>query len=174
MCQLITRFKMREKTKCEGSATFDDLREYASGLICLTGGDEGPLASALTNHGEDAGWNTVQQLISIFGRDNVYIEVQRHHERAEEWRNQAASRIAHSLKLPLLATNGVRYSVAYDREILDLFTAIRNHVELDQAGRLLAVNSQRHLRNAREMTALFRDAPTCGCEYSRTLLASRL
>jgi len=159
LCQLITRFKMREKTKCEGSATFDDLREYASGLICLTGGDEGPLASALTNHGEDAGWNTVQQLISIFGRDNVYIEVQRHHERAEEWRNQAAIRIAHSLKLPLLATNGVRYSVAHDREILDLFTAIRNHVELDQAGRLLAVNSQRHLRNAREMTALFRDAP---------------
>jgi error-prone DNA polymerase len=159
LCQLITRFKMREKTKGEGSATFDDLRTYASGLICLTGGEEGPLASVLTHYGEEAGRNTVQQLVSIFGRDNVYIEVQRHHERAEEWRNQAAIRIAHSLKLPLLATNGVRYAVAYDREILDLFTAIRNHVELDQAGRLLAVNSMRHLRTAREMATLFRDVP---------------
>ena len=159
LCQLITRFKMREKIKCEGSATFDDLRQYAQGLICLTGGEEGPLASAITHYGEEAGRNTVQQLVSIFGRDNVYVEVQRHHEREEEWRNQAAIGIANSLKLPLLATNGVRYAVAYDREILDLFTAIRNHVALDQAGRLLAVNSQRHLRSAREMTALFRDVP---------------
>ena len=35
----------------------------------------------------------------------------------------------------MLATNGVRYATAYDREILDLFTAIRHHTDLDQAGR---------------------------------------
>ena len=56
-------------------------------------------------------------------------------------------RIARSLNLPVIATNGVRYATAYDREIQDLFTAIRHHVELDQAGRLLALNSQRHLRS---------------------------
>ena len=47
LCQLITQFKMRETTKKEGAATFHDLEQYASGLICLTGGDEGPLAAAL-------------------------------------------------------------------------------------------------------------------------------
>ena len=47
----------------------------------------------------------------------------------------------------------------YDREILDLFTAIRYHTELDQVGRLLSVNSQRHLRPAGEMATLFRDVP---------------
>ncbi len=96
--------------------------------------------------GEEAGRETVEQLMRIFGRENVYVELQRHQEREEEWRNQAAIRIARSLKLPVIATNGVRYATAYDREILDLFTAIRHHVELDQAGRLLALNSQRHLR----------------------------
>jgi error-prone DNA polymerase len=85
--------------------------------------------------------------------------LQRHQEREEEWRNQAAIRIAHSFSLPLIATNGVRYAAAYDREIQDLFTAIRHHVDLDQAGRLLAINSRRHLRSARQMTALFRDIP---------------
>jgi len=49
LCQLITQFKMRESTKCDGAATFDDLGQYASGLVCLTGGDEGPLAAALTH-----------------------------------------------------------------------------------------------------------------------------
>jgi error-prone DNA polymerase len=159
LCQLITQFKMREKTKNEGAANFDDLQQYASGLVCLTGGDEGPLASALVRGGEEAGRKTVEQLVRLFGPKNVYVELQRHCEREEEWRNQAAIRIAHSLQLPVLATNGVRHATAYDREIQDLFTAIRRHTELDQAGRLLALNNLRHLRPAREMAALFRDVP---------------
>jgi error-prone DNA polymerase len=172
LCQLITRFKMREKTKLEGAATWDDLEQYASGLVCLTGGDEGPLAAALVDGGEDAGRDTVERLVRIFGRNNVYVEVQRHYEREEEWRNQAAIRIARSLNLPVLATNGVRYATAYDREVLDLFTAVQHHTELDQAGRLLALNSQRHLRRARSMTQLFRDVP---CAVENTVeLSSRL
>jgi error-prone DNA polymerase len=159
LCQLITRFKMRETTKQEGSANFSDLEEYAPGLVCLTGGDEGPLAAALMRGGEEAGREVVERLVRIFGSRNVYVELQRHRERDEEARNQAAIRIAHSLKLPVLATNGVRYAKKYDREIFDLFTAIRNHTELDSAGRLLAVNSQRHLRAAKRMATLFRDVP---------------
>ena len=159
LCQLITQFKMREATKDEGAAALDDLRQYSGGLVCLTGGDEGPLAAALAGGGEAAGRATVEELVRIFGRENVYIELQRHQEREEEWRNQAALRIAHALQLPLLATNGVRYASAYDREILDLFTAIRTHTPLDRAGRLLTLNDRRFLRPAHEMAALFRDLP---------------
>jgi error-prone DNA polymerase len=172
LCRLITEFKMRERAKSEGAATFDDLEQCASGLVCLTGGDEGPLAAALMRGGEEAGREIVERLTRIFGRENVYVELQRHQEREEEWRNQAAIRIARSLKLPVIATNGVRYASVYDREILDLFTAIRHHVELDQAGRLLAQNSQRSLRSAREMVALFRDVP--GAVENTIGLSSRL
>ena len=157
LCRLITRFKMRENTKSEGMATFDDLEQHATGLVCLTGGDEGPLASALTRGGEEAGRKEIEKLMRIFGPKNVYVELQRHYEREEEWRNQAALRIAKALKLPVLATNGVRYATAYDSEILDLFTAIRNHIEFDRAGRLLSINNQRYLRPACEMVSLFRD-----------------
>jgi error-prone DNA polymerase len=159
LCQLITQFKMREKTKDEGQATFEDLEEYSSGLVCLTGGDEGPLAAALVSGGEPAARTLTEELVRIYGRQNVYIELQRHNEREQEWRNQAAIRIARSLQLPLLATNGVRYAAAYDREILDVFTAIRYHTTLEHAGRLLAINPQRHLRSAGEMAELFHDLP---------------
>jgi error-prone DNA polymerase len=172
LCQLITQFKMRETTKKEGAALNDELQQYASGLVCLTGGDEGPLAAALVRGGENAGRKTVEQLIHIFGHENVYIELQRHYEREEEWRNQSAIRIARSLKLPVVATNGVRYATAYDREILDIFTTIRHHTELDHAGRLLALNSQRHLRSAREMAVLFHDIP--GAIENTCDLSSRL
>ena len=172
LCQMITQFKMREKMKCEGAATWDDLQQYSSGLVCLTGGDEGPLAAALVHGGEEAGREVVERLVGIFGRESVYVEVQRHHEREAEWRNQVALQIARSLKLPVLATNGVRYATPYEREVLDLFTAVRHHTDLDHAGRLLALNDQRHLRSAGDMGALFRDVP---CAVENTLeLSSRL
>jgi error-prone DNA polymerase len=172
LCRLITHFKMHETTKGEGAATLHDLEQYSTGLVCLTGGDEGTLASALMSGGEDAGRVVVDRLVRIFGAKNVYVELQRHHEREEEWRNQAALRIAKSLQLPVLATNGVRYATEHDREVLDLFTAIRNHLEIDRAGRLLAINNQRYLRRAQEMLDLFGDIP--GAVERTSELSSRL
>jgi error-prone DNA polymerase len=172
MCQLITQFKMREVNKREGAATLDDLQQYSEGVICLTGGDEGPLAAALMNEGERAGAGIVERLIYIFGRENVYVELQRHQEREEEWRNQAALRIAESLKLPVVATNGVRYANTYEREVLDVFTSIKHHTDLDHAGRLLSINGRRQIRSAQEMTAIFHDIPHA-IETTR-LLSQRL
>jgi error-prone DNA polymerase len=159
LCRLITRLKLNQQSKGEGAATLPDIEEYSTGLVCLTGGAEGPLAAALTKGGEQLGKHTVEQLIRLFGKANVYVELQRHHEREEEWRNQASLRIAESLGVAVLATNGVRYADAYDREVLDLFTAIRHHIDLDHAGRLLSLNSHRHLRSSDEMLALFADIP---------------
>ncbi len=159
LSQMITRFKMREPIKCEGAARLKDLDEFAPGLIALTGGAEGPLAAALNDGGEVAARRAVERMIHAFGPTNVYVELQRHGERAEEARNQAALSIAASLNLPLLATNGVRYARGADREILDVFTSIRNGVGLEQAGRLLELNSQRSLRSARAMQRLFADIP---------------
>src|SRR6202041_1049113 len=106
------------------------------------------------------------------GRGNVYVELQRHFHREEETRNRAAIAIARSLNLPLLATNGVCYAAAKDRELCDAFTAIRNHRTLSTAGRLLARNPERHLKSQQEMQQLFADLPEA---INNTLeLSSRL
>jgi error-prone DNA polymerase len=157
LCRLITRYKLRAGKKTEGAALFSDVEEHHKGLICLTGGEEGPLAAALSHGGTHAARKEVERLASIFGPENVYVELQRHFDREEEWRNRAAIDIARSLHLPLLATNGVSYATAYEREVLDVLTAIRHKTTLDQAGRLLAVNSDRHLRSTQEMVELFYD-----------------
>ena len=170
LCQMITRFKMREAHKCEGSALVADLAEFSGGLLCLTGGEEGPLAAALHTGGEEAGRRCVEQMTEMYGRGNVYVELQRHGDRAEEVRNQAALRIAESLRLPIVATNGVRYATQYEREVLDVFTAIRHGVSLDKAGRLLQTNSQRQVRSARAMRRLFSDLPEA---IENTLLVSQ-
>ena len=48
---------------------------------------------------------------------------------------------------------------AQERELCDVFTAIRNHCTLATAGRLLARNSERHLKSPQEMQHLFADLP---------------
>ncbi len=159
LCRLITRYKLREGQKAEGAATLADIEEFSAGLVCLTGGDEGPLAAALARGGEDAARREVERLAGIFGRGNVYVELQRHFDREQEHRNQAAVRIARTLNLPLLATNGVSYATPCEREVLDVLTSIRHHCTLETAGRLLARNAERYLRPAREMEELFRDLP---------------
>jgi error-prone DNA polymerase len=158
LCRLITKMKLRAK-KDEGAVREEELEEHAHGLICLTGGDNGPLASALARGGIEEAHRSVEQLTRMFGRENVYIELQRHFHREQEARNRAAIEIARALKLPLLATNGANYATPRERELCDVFTAIRNHRTLATAGRLLARNSERYLKSPQQMEALFSDLP---------------
>jgi error-prone DNA polymerase len=99
------------------------------------------------------------RLVNIFGRNGVFIEIQRHRVRGEERLNKAIVEAAWRFHLPLLATNGVLFSSSVERPILDVFTCIRNHTHLDAAGTLLEQNSERYLKTAAQMSELFRDLP---------------
>ena len=158
LCRLITKMKLRAQ-KGEGAVRKEEIEEHAAGLICLTGGEDGPLASALAHGGMKEARHTVECLTGIFGQGNVYVELQRHFHRQQEARNRAAVEIARSLKLPLLASNGVCYATPRERELCDVFTAIRNHKTLATAGRLLARNSERHVKSPQQMRRLFADLP---------------
>jgi error-prone DNA polymerase len=171
LCRLITRMKLRAK-KEQGAVFEDELEEYANGLVCLTGGDDGPLASALARGGSAEGRRCLERLTHIFGHENVYVELQRHFHRDEEFRNRAAIEVSRSLRLPLLATNDVCYATPEQRELCDVFTALRHHETLATAGRLLTRNAERHLKSSEEMQELFSDLPEA---IANTLeLSSRL
>ena len=117
------------------------------------------MAYALERSGMNEGRRVLEQLTCIYGPENVYVELQRHYNRAQEARNQAAIELARSLHLPLLATQGAQYAKAEERQIPDVFTCIRNHRTLDSAGRLLARNSERYLKSPQQMLQLFADLP---------------
>ena len=159
LCRLITTAKLRVGKKAAATVELAELQNHAEGLICLTGDEHGPLAHALTRDGETGGRKLLDQIASTFGRNNVYVELQRHADRFQEARNQAAIGLARELHLPLLATNGVRYATPAERQIADVFTCLKNKRRLDTAGRLLAQNSQRYIRSAEEMAQLFADLP---------------
>ena len=170
LCRLITLMKLRAPKNAEPgevAATPAELAEYAEGLICLTGAEDGPLAHALHSSEArgtpgaaiDEAARIAQWLMEIFGKRNIYAELGRHFNRRQEARNHAVIEVARRLKLPLLATGGVSHASPDRRELLDVLTCIRNHVRLDTAGRLLQVNSERYLKPAGVMSKLFGDLP---------------
>src|SRR5258705_9017636 len=164
LCELLTQAHLRsEKGKC--AVQWNELSQFAKGLVALFGlGSTGcqpvtsgslPDVASPSQSAEDR----VQFLIDKFGRENVFVEIQRHFIRGEDRINRELIDVARANRLPLLATNGVKYAKPYGREVLDVFTCIREHTHLDAAGKLLTQNAERYLKSDRQMRAIFADLP---------------
>ena len=151
LCRLLTRMKL-DVPKGEGILTLEDLEGYTTGLVALAG------RAALMGHRYGVG-GLLDRLIGVFGRSQVYVELQRHLLRDEALDNQALIALADAYHVPLVATNGVRFAVAEDRPLYDVQTCLRHKTTLDRAGRRLACNAERYLKSPAAMTRLFRDRP---------------
>lgn len=178
LCRLITLMKLhvpKHAKPGECVVTSDELAEHTAGLICLTGGFDGPIATAINRRDAESAKEAqkgIEWLVELFGKKNVYAELQRHFDREEEARNHLVIELARRNRLPLLATNGVCHATPARREVSDVFTCIRNHVRLETAGRLLAQNSEAHLKSGAAMQKLFADLPEAIANTSE--LSSRL
>jgi error-prone DNA polymerase len=140
LCELLTQAHLRSSEKGDCAVGWKELAEFSQGIV------------ALQNCADHA-----QLLIDAFGRENVYVEIQRHFLRGQERVNQQLCDLAEQHRLPIIATNGVQYARPYGRQVLDVFTCIREHTHLDAAGKLLTQNAERHLKSDAEMRALFAD-----------------
>ena len=177
LCELLTQAHLRSGVKGECGVKWDELPEFAQGLIALFGRGthfqrdrSRLLPQPLGVHSNPD--NRPELLIAAFGCENVYVEIQRHFLRGEDRLNQELVDLASKFRLPLLATNGVQYAKSYGRQVLDVFTCIREHTHLDLAGKLLTQNAERYLKSDAEMCAIFRDLPDAITNTER--LADRL
>lgn len=141
LCRLLTAGALKHP-KGQARYTWEQVAEYAEGLRCLTRADD----------------ETIQKISGIF-KGRTHIELQRHFRRDEEHHNVRLIDLARRLRLPLVATNGVRYARPQDKELHDVLTCIREGKNVDSAGRLLGMNRERHVKGAAEMSKLFADLP---------------
>jgi error-prone DNA polymerase len=141
LCRLLTAGALAHP-KGEARYSWKLIEQHAEGLHCLTRDDEA----------------MVHKISGIF-KGRTHIELQRHFRRDEEHQNIRLLDLARKLRLPIVATNGVRYGRAEDKELHDVLTCIREGRNVDNAGRLLGVNRERHVKTAAEMTRLFADLP---------------
>ena len=92
-------------------------------------------------------------------RERLWVDVSRHATRASEVALRRAAALADAARVPLVATNDVRHARPEGRALFDALTCLRHKTSLDRAGRLLALNAERHLRPREEMARRFADHP---------------
>lgn len=154
LSKLITTVKLRSK-KGEHFAKREDIEEHSANLMCFTGGADGFLHNSIKR---GRGQNDLAWLNHIFEK-RLYVELQRHHLRGEEHINQVLLGYAHKFHLPYFASNGVYYADQHDRELFDVFTCIKNHCTIYDAGNLLSENNERQMKPHSAMIGLFEDLP---------------
>ena len=154
LSRLITTIKLRHK-KGEHFATRADIENHSEGLLCFTGGADGFMHQSIKNN---RGQADLAWLKYVF-EDRLYIELQRHHLRHEEAVNQSLLGLSHKLRIPYFASNGACYAEKSDRELFDVFTCIKNHCTIYEAGKLLSENAERYLKPKAQMLGLFEDLP---------------
>ncbi|MBV8775182.1 MAG: PHP domain-containing protein, partial [Deltaproteobacteria bacterium] len=171
LCRLITASKLRiigsgansspqYPAKGQSRVNFEDLERFGHGLIALAGGATSPLAHLLVR-GEDPR-PLCERLKGIFGCRNLFIDLQRHLDPDEERLNRKLVGVADTCGIPTVATNDVCFTRGTgfsERALLDVLTCIRLGTTLDEAGRALWINNERHLKAPLEMAELFRDHP---------------
>jgi len=158
LCRLITRMKLGAP-KGAAALAVDDLEPNTAGLVCLTGGARGPLASRLAAGDDDGARRMLDHLVALFGRSSCFVEVQRHYHREQEQVLQRLVALARSARVPLAASNQPLFARPSGRPLADVFTCIREKTDLDHAGRRLLANGERCLKSSAAMTELFRDIP---------------
>ena len=151
LCRLISCMKLRAP-KGEGALMVEELDGRTAGLIAMPGR---PLLGA-----ERFGvGGLLDRLVGIFGRDNIFVALQRHLQRDQEDDNDALVCLAEAFRVPLVATGGVGFATPEERPLFDVLTSIREHLPLMRAGRKLAANAERYLKPPAQMARLFADRP---------------
>jgi error-prone DNA polymerase len=151
LCRVLTRAKLRAP-KGESSLTLEDLDGYAAGLVALTG------RAALDTERHGVG-GLIDRLVGLFGRDNVWVELQRHLRDDDPRVIDSLLDLAAAFRVPVLASNGVRFDTPAARPLYDVLTCLRHKTTIDEAGRRLSANAERYLKPPAVMARLFSDVP---------------
>ncbi len=149
------------------------LAAHSSGLVCLTGcSRHGYVAHHLRAARRREAHTAGRELIEIFGRDNVYVELQRPRTRGDRALCRDLARLADELRLPTVATGNVHAHHPRRAFLQDTFVAINNHLTLDGSDAARRGNRDAVLRPPAEAAERFADHPDAVAETVH--LAERL
>ncbi len=143
--------------------TVEELAQYSAGLICLTGGPDGPIGRLLRHGQQPKADLLLDQMASIYP-ERLYVELQRHPgdgglPEAERLSERGHIEMAYAKGLPLVATNDVYFPKSALYEAHDALICIADGAYVDQQEPRRRLTPQHYFKSPREMATLFADLP---------------
>jgi DNA polymerase III subunit alpha len=132
------------------------LEELHEGIIATTGCLGGQVLQSLLKGDDQGALEKAARLQDIFGRDNLFVEIQDHGIRAQHETNPKLIEIAKKIKAPLLATNDSHYTHREDHVAHDALLCVQTAALISDPKRFKFEGDQHYLKSAAEMRQLFR------------------
>ena len=133
------------------------LNDHSDGIIATTGCLGGQVLQALLRGDEAEALNRAGRLQEIFGKDNLFVELQDHGIPEQKQTNPALMNIAAKLGAPLLATNDCHYTHQGDHVAHDALLCVQTGSLISDPNRLKFHGDQHYLKTANEMRYVFKD-----------------
>jgi len=147
------------------------LEHHHEGLIATTGCLGGVVLQALLVGDDALALQRAARLQDIFGKENLFVELQDHGLAAQHTTNPKLIEIADSIGAPLLATNDSHYTHRHDAEAHDALLCVQTQAMLSDTKRFRFEGTEHYLKSAAEMRHLFKDHESA-CD-STLLIAER-
>jgi error-prone DNA polymerase len=129
------------------------------GWAVLTGGADGPLATALHAAGPAAATRELDRLVAAFGAEAVHVELWDHGDPLDSHRNDVLADLAVRRRVGLVATNHVHYATPARRRLAAALAAVGARRSLDEADGWLPAGTGAHLRSGAEQARRFARYP---------------
>jgi DNA polymerase-3 subunit alpha len=135
------------------------LADHHEGVIATTGCLGGHVLQRLLNGDEPGALEAAARLQDIFGRDNLFIELQDQGLPEQARTNPQLLEIARTLQAPLLATNDSHYTHQRDAEAHDALLCVQTNAKIHETNRFKFSGSGHYLKSAAEMRGVFAEVP---------------
>src|SRR5438270_7231179 len=135
------------------------LERHHEGVIATTGCLGGVVLQALLKGEDEKALKLAGRLQDIFGRDNLFVEIQDHGLDKQKRTNPKLVEIAQRLNAPLLATNDSHYVHREDAVAHDALLCVQTGSPIDDPKRFKFEGEEHYLKSAVEMRQLFRELP---------------
>jgi error-prone DNA polymerase len=121
--------------KASPTVTWEILEKNRCGLLALSGCRRGPVTAALLARQPQQAKEAAARLRDLFGRDQVWIELQHHYLPEDDRLVRELVKLAGSLDLPCVVTNNVHYAMQSGSRLRDALLAIDQNLTLTDARR---------------------------------------
>ncbi len=133
----------RRAVKGDCILNIDDLLDHGEALLLIAMGGEPEL---------------LERLSTAFP-ERLWLGASTPRSGSDARRLEELAALANTVGIPLIATNDVLYATPEARALHDIVTCIREGAAIQNAGRRLLANAERHLKQPQEMARLFRHHP---------------
>lgn len=154
LCRLVSNlYTVEDREEC--FITFDELEKFSRNLILIVGSRRSYFYNCILNQNLEIAKNDLINFKNIFGKDNLYLELNFHFEDDDEKNINTYLEISNELNVNTVVTNDVHYLESVDFNLFNIARSISKGIEISELKEEIFTKPEYYLKSEDEMLKIF-------------------